>query len=89
MLYYLVGGVAPLTAADISDHGSYNEGYFNEGILLQASVTHAPSVSLICAILITGWAGNRARVLYPGYCSIHIIRLLRLHQPVHPSMRNL
>ena len=81
MLYYLVGGVAPLTAADISDHGSYNEGYFNEGILLQASVTHAPSVSLICAILITGWAGLH------HHCSIHLIRLLRLHRPVHPSTR--
>ena len=38
--------------------------------------------------LISGWAECRYRLRH-RYRSIHIIRLLRLHRPVHPSTLNL
>ena len=90
ILFYVLCFLYVLSIATISVEMAYT--LMNTGFLAELTLDYYPAgVSIVhlfliknfLVALITGWAGLHL------HCSIHIIRLLRFHRPVHPSMRNL
>ena len=87
ILFYLLCCLYFLSIATISVEMVYfvntSSGFLLEvyGDLAEVSIVHLFLIKKFLVALITGWAGLH------HHCSIHLIRLLRLHRPVHPSTR--